>query len=494
MTLTTGEKPSRLPAAAWLAGLALCCSLPAQAACTYTLATDADVTAIADVSLPPGTSVCLAAGTYTRLLTVLGDQGTATAPITVAPVSAKAVVRLQGGVNIRASSYVVLSGMARITAPPEALAAVIIDQGSHHVTVRGNTIEDAHFGVALGTGTYGGLGGPAGVGNLIEDNLIQRHALVGIAVSAGTSGKNKSTGQVEHNRIRLNTVADNGGHGIDLDNAAYASVERNLVRRNGLGDAAGTLGGYSGIHLRSTDPSGKRCTGHLVRWNLVLDTQERPALAACDDTSGSGHCVDGNGIQVDLFCDANEVSYNVVKGNAGSGIHVFTARDNDVHSNTVVGNNRQADRMAFQSPADVGEILVSTAVAGRTSGNRVYDNIAWPDVASVPAVTASASVSGAANRLGPNMLYNTRRNAGWPVFSLAGTVANDATQIDSLTGTTGHLVAKPLFLDIQQPEAEGLQLTAKPAKPGEPPSPLLPDRLGLMPPASQPRYFGAYYK
>lgn len=488
------RRPGPLLRPAWVAGLALCGGLPAQAACTYTLASDADVAAIADVGLAPGSTVCLAAGTYTRMLTVLADHGTEAAPITVMPAAARAVVRLEGGVNIRASSWVVLSGMARITAPPETLAAVTIDQGSHHVTVRGNTIADAHFGVALGTGVYGGLGGPAGVGNLIEANTIERNALVGIAVSSGTTGKNKATGVVDYNRIRLNTVADNGGHGIDLDDAAHAFVERNVVRHNGLGDAAASRGGYSGIHLRSTDPTGKRCTGHLLRWNLVLDTQERPAGAACDDTSGSGRCVDGNGIQVDLFCDANEVSYNVVKGNAGSGIHVFTARDNDVHSNTVVNNNRQQGRMAVQSAADVGEILVSTAVAGRAGGNRVYDNIAWPNVVGIPSVTAAPTLAGSSNRIGPNMLFNNRRNDEWPVFSAPGRMSNDPLEIDSLTGTTGHLVARPQFLDITQPEADGLQLTAKPAQPGEPPTPLLPDRLGGMPPATQPRYFGAYYK
>lgn len=410
-------------------------AVPAPA-CTLKIAGDAQVAARNGfAALAPGSTVCIAPGTYDAPLAIVGAKGTAGAPISFVPGPQPGPVHLNAGLLLRASAYVTVSGL-NVTLDPRRGpgAAVNVDKGTSNSTIRGLTVENAFVGISLGSSD-----GPSGPGNEVVDNISRNNWNTGIAIdrSDGTAAAN--------NRIRRNRVSGNGGHGIEVTEANYIAITENVVTGNGTGVRSVAHGGYSGIHLYAvgptlSNPAGPRCTHNVIASNKVEGTLERPYDRPCDEHGNT--CGDGNGIQVDHDCNGNAVVSNTTTGNAGDGISLYGASNNTVHDNFAYGNNLQVARVNIVPGP--GEIAISAVnlPAGSASGNVVYNNVAVTTVHKIPAFFQSENTG--RNTLGPNNTWRwaPESNPGWtwgPVY-IGRKWYSAADDVDEATGTSGNVV------------------------------------------------------
>ena len=421
-------------------------------------------------------------------LKIDGARGTPAAPIKVMG-AANQVVKLAQGLNITGGSqYVQVSGLD-ITDPRSGQHAVVMDSGISDIVLKSNRIHDAAqngLNIAPSTGPRVVIG---------PDNVLTGNRGNGAAI--GASGLDPSTGALS-SYFTGNTVSGNGRHGVSSE-ASYWSIERNQVLGNGL-----AVGGTSGIHLFSAkDNASADCDGNLVIYNYVNGQQ---------DSSQA----DGNGIQVDHFCDNNIVAFNVAWGNAGAGISLLVGRGNYIVANTVGGNATDTNRLRFAGVfrAEIG-LVSSTSVCynsddagqcmgwlpvppGRSGGNFIYGNLIYSTQAAVPSIGATTDFSDPArhaNSLYPNLFFN---GGGGANLLWRGVGYSTAADIDRVTGMTayggGNAVEVPAFANPAAPGkgSDGLRLLKRPSKLGWSISPDTPDLLGKLPYTGGGQ-FGAYY-
>jgi parallel beta-helix repeat protein len=284
------------------------------------------------------------------------------------------------------------------------------------------------------------------VGNKVVDNVSDDNWNTGIAIGDLSDGSAQDL-----NEVARNHVDRNGGHGIEITDANYIAIHDNIVSGNGTGVHSVQQGGYSGIHLYSPAasgpgaPHGLRCSHNVIQSNRVDRTQERPAALACSDGSGSGHCTDGNGIQVDRFCSFNDVSSNVITGNAGDGISIYGAANNRIVGNRAAGNNQQIGRtMFFPGPGEIAVHAINLP-AGSASGNVVRDNVAITSVHKVPAFFESSNAGH--NTIGPNNTWQWTKESEpswfWGPVYIGSSWYSSAARVNQVTGTTGNAVGLP---------------------------------------------------
>ncbi|MEY4428768.1 MAG: hypothetical protein RLZZ182_1457, partial [Pseudomonadota bacterium] len=326
------------------------------------------------------------------------------------------------------------------------------------------------------------------------DNRIQYNKQHGVATSA--HGFDPAATSLDlTSEVSGNLVQGNGMHGIDIS-ASYWRVGRNQLRFNGW-----ITGGTSGIHLfsRTDNAAGLDCDHNQVLYNHVQAQRDRTAY-------------DGNGIQVDHFCDGNLVAFNVAWGNDGAGLSVVAARGNVVAHNTLVGNAQDMNRA--NSPALRAELILASwpdfcwnpyvdaascqLPAGRTSDNLFINNILQASQPGVPALWVNddaVAPSRNRNRFGPNVYGHS---AGGPVLRWGAYDARDARVADQFMQGSADaavaLVEQAAFLDASNPmpPRHGLRLRAMPSRLGPGPLSSLPDAAGVLPLAGMSGW-GAYY-
>lgn len=196
--------------------------------------------------------------------------------------------------------------------------------------------------------------------------------------------------------------------------------------------------------------------------------------------------VDGNGIEVDQWCDGNTVAYNVVWGNDGAGVIVYDGSNNTIEGNTAYGNGLDPGH----THVALGQIIVSGTSAATASGNHVWNNLAASTLAGVPAMYADSRAVSGGNTIGPNLFWNS---AGGTLLRWTDSATAQATAlIDAATGTAGSLAAAPAFADAAHPLTNGLHLSAAPALASATPIASDVDFLGTAVQAGW-AFFGAYY-
>ena len=421
---------------------------------TAALPTDATrVAQLTDVpwaSLPAGSTVIVSPGTYDGPVT-LNAQGTAAGPITVRADDITRPPMLRNSVDFQQAAWVRVSHLV-VQAP--TFAGFVIRRGSHHITVADSVVRQAPMGVDITDG--------AGTGHAILRNRIEDSATNGI----GVDGVNASA--TDRTLIQSNTVLRSGHHGMEVRGSNY-QIEHNTVSQSGQ-----AIAGTSGIHLYSRSAADDACDGNLVRYNHSHSNA---------DTQAS----DGNGIQVDQWCDANTVAFNVVWDNDGAGIIVFDGNDNQVFANTARGNGRNPGG----SHGALGELIVNgEGQPGRPAANRVYDNLLVATRPGVPAMLVdSRAVAQGNNAVGPNLLYST--TGGTVLRWTDSQTLHSAAQIDAATGSHGNLVQAPAFANAAQPLANGLRLVAHPGANGV----VLSGQTDLLGQSAQEgwAFFGAYF-
>lgn len=397
-------------------------------------------------------------------------------------------VRIAQGVNIGRSAHLDIRGLDvsdnRVFTGGVGRAAVTIQAGSTGIRLTDSLVHDA-TGNGINISADAGSGLSIGPGNRIDNNRAN-----GIAVLA--SGQGGSGGVAS--QIVGNEITRNGTHGVEVM-ASFWRVARNTVRDNGA-----LVGGTSGIHLFSrSDLATPDCDHNEVLYNHV--SGQRDSTAA-----------DGNGVQIDHFCDRNILAFNAVWGNAGAGISVVAGRQNFIGYNTVAGNATDLNRAA--TPALRGEILLASwpnfcwnayvdaascnLPAGRASGNTFMGNVIHSTQKAVPALHVNPDAMDPArnqNSFAPNLMFNA---AGGPVLRWGERDVALAADVDRLTGLQAlghaHLIERPAFADPAQPgpAAHGLRLVSKPSGNGWPVPIVLPDLAGQMP-SEGAAQLGAYY-
>ena len=286
--------------------------------------------------LRAGDVVELLAGTYHGTLTI-SARGRADAPVMIRAAKG-AVPIVVGGIAVSGGQWVTISGLTLTN--PKGIA-IGIREGASHVTVENNDIHSSGLGIWIGAAAKGS--------HRISGNRIRNSRTHGIAIDGINLGAEEMTAIVG------NWIAGNGHHGIEIHGSRYR-VEGNRVTANGA-----SLPGTSGIHCFSR--SEKEGTGrfNVIRNNIVWNQR---------DANGP----DGNGIQLDRWCDGNEVTGNTIFANDGAGISVFHAANNRIEGNRVHGNMLDAGRSHI--PRIRGDVVITNDVdlPPRTIGNQVLSN------------------------------------------------------------------------------------------------------------------------
>ena len=477
---------------------------------------------INDASLPAGdVEVCIERANYDGQLDIQGVRGRKV-KFTSEYADSSLWASFRGGVLIRNSSNITLTkiNVSRpIVDPLSDPAAILIDQGSENNVIDEVHVHDSSHGIAIGGAVYQGQGGPAGAGNIIQNSQVEKIRLNGITVGKGSatvvnaSHKTNPFGTF----ISRNKVNDTGGHGIDVDESKGVRIVNNIVSNAGSTKTVAP-GGYSGIHLYSSKDNGS-CSSSQVFYNYVWGTKSIPGVEGTD----------GNGIQLDNFCDDNAVGYNVVWNNAGAGIAIFNAARNEVYSNTVAFNSQQEGRTATFDPksSGVGEIVLSACIDrrteknqcaefrphdGRTNNNNVYDNIVFSSIQRAPGINVHETAvknelkpgEDLRNKVGPNMISTAGAvgDAAWPLLVYgqnSSFFTNEA--VDQATSTSGNLIEIPSVVGYDPNNlasvytGNSFQLTRLPSKIGKkfPERALWIDILGQHSNDIGSVFFGAYY-
>jgi parallel beta-helix repeat protein len=421
-------------------------------------------------------------------LNISAARGSAANPITIQGVGTTPV-KIAQGVNIANASQFLLVSNLDISDNRSSNHGLVIQGNSSDITIKNNYIRNAK-----GSGINIQAAGPhLTIG---PNNVISGNATHGIGIR--TNGFDATTGAIG-SFVSGNAISANGHHGIELEASGWR-VAQNSISGNGT-----AVGGTSGIHMfnPAADANTPGCNNNQIMYNHV-DHQHDLTL------------YDGNGIQIDSFCDFNTVAFNVVWLNDGAGIHVFNSRGNVIVANTTRYNAADTARGTRAPSAWRGEIILAAAAYapicnvdtnqcklipvpdGRTGGNVVFDNITVSSQANVQGIFVTPDfinpVRGV-NHLYPNLYYNAANggNLNW-----GGTVYSTASQIDAATGLSasggGNLVAAPNFFNPAAPGkgSDGLRLIARPANTGWAINPPTADMLGIMPVPGI-SYYGAYY-
>jgi parallel beta-helix repeat protein len=398
-------------------------------------------------SLPAGSVVLITPGTYAGVTTITA-VGTSANPVVVTAYDPTNPPVLTDSVDFQGAAWVQVSYMV-VQAP--TYAGFIIRLGSNHLTVSDSTVNLGTDGVNITDG--------AGTGHSILRNTFTGSSIDGIYAEVDSD-------PAERTLIQHNTVARSGVHGIEL-RASHYQVEYNTVSASGQ-----TSGGASGIHVYSGSASEGSGSDNWVRYNTSYANLDTIAY-------------DGNGIEIDQWCNGNTVAFNQVWGNDGDGILVYDGSNNIIQNNTAWSNG--VDSGHRRAARD--EIGITGTSAATVSGNHVWNNIGVATRTAVSALHIDDDAVAGGNLIGANLLANT---AGATVMLWTDSLTEQtAAQIDAVTAISGNVVAIPSFANTADPLDGGLKLTALPALPGLIPTGLA-DLAGAMPAVGD-AFFGAYY-
>ena len=365
----------------------------------------------------PGGIVRLHAGHY-RAPIVIPLSGTAAAPIEIVG-AGDGPIEIDGSIVLDHAAFVTLRGL-RITRASDA--GIILRRGSHDIAVRSSAISGTSLGIWIGDN--------AGDGNRIEDNTISGNATHGIAIDGVNAEPGRET------VIARNRIADNGVHGIELSGNHYV-IEGNVVSGNGRRTI-----GASGIHVYAQNARQGVGRYNIIRGNISFDNRDAAAQ-------------DGNGIQLDQWCDDNEVIGNIATGNDGAGISVFDAARARIVGNTLYGNMRDP-RHSHRHKADLVFASDDTHAVDGTRDAVAEANIVVATNPAAAAVLVDAPTSRHPPVLGNNLLWHI---AGGDLARWHGTGVKDIAAWNALAPHwAADIAGDPQFVDSTQPTWAGFML------------------------------------
>jgi parallel beta-helix repeat protein len=398
--------------------IAIICATPAAAAVLEVGPQAAPgIRAIAGVraeELGPGAIVHLHAGHYGASI-VIPISGTAAAPIEIVG-AGDGPIEIDGSIVLDHAAFVTLRGL-RISRASDA--GIILRRGSHDIIVRASEVSGTSLGIWIGD--------HAGDGNRIEDNTIRGNATHGIAIDGVNAEPGRET------VIVRNRISDNGVHGIEISGNRYI-VEGNVVSGNGRRTI-----GASGIHVYAKNAREGVGRFNIIRGNISFDNRDATAQ-------------DGNGIQLDQWCDDNEVAGNIATGNDGAGISVFDAARARIIGNTLYGNMRDPGH----SHRHKGELVFASDDSHNVDGT--HDAIAEANIAvatnpAAAALLVDVPTSRHPPVFGRNLLWHA---AGGDLVRWRGAGMKDIAAWNALVlHRAPDIAGDPQFTDPTQPSWAG---------------------------------------
>ncbi len=287
-------------------------------------------------SVSPG-DVIYCNGIYKNSFFIDNWQGTRDNPIIIKAAPGETPV-INGYIDIQRSKYIKIEGL---TVQNSKYGGVMIQKGSSNITVYKCNIRHNGLGIWIANG--------AGGENRIIENEVSYNDTQGIAAALVNCEYGKET------VLAGNIVHHNKYMGFEI-NANYYIIEENIVYNNGEGYA-----GSSGIHLFSAGLNEDSGDNNIIRYNISYNNIELQGP-------------DGNGIQLDQWCDNNEVYYNICYNNDGSGICLYDSSNNKIYNNTLYGNMQKVDKSYFFT----GELILASdhvKNVDRTNNNMIMNNI-----------------------------------------------------------------------------------------------------------------------
>ncbi len=206
----------------------------------------------------------------------------------------------------------------------------------------------------------------------VLDNPITGGSCIGIAEPYNQPGK-----FVHHIVIRNNIVYKCPGGGINSVRADYMTFEDNVVWGNSYYAPYAT----SGVSMyQNWNSDGSTGVKNIIRRNIIHGNENFIPFYYSDPDPAKRNITDGNGIIIDdsrntqSFAGSTGTPYagrtlienNIVYGNGGRGIHVFSSDHVDIFNNTTYQNS--------SSPA-ITDGEITTIWAGDV---RAYNNIIVP--------------------------------------------------------------------------------------------------------------------
>lgn len=368
--------------------------------------------------LAPGDTLILHDSAPYREVLYVEAGGSAEKPLTIKAAAGEKPV-IEGSVVIADTAHVVLDGLTVLNS---AYPGVIIKEGSHHIKVSNCTIRNNGMGVWITDS--------AGMENRIVNNEIFSNKTHGVAVDRVNCARGRET------VIADNRIYDNGHHGVEI-NGNYYIVEHNEVFRNGAG-----ISGASGIHFFSKSARQDLGKYNIARYNIVH---------ANIDKKGP----DGNGIQADQWCDHNQIYYNVVFNNDGSGISLFDSAHNMISNNTLFNNVADPGK----SHPYKGEIALASDYVhdiNRVTEVVITNNIVVANAPSVYAIYVDKPTSGNDLLLEKNLFFHKKAA---PFYYWGGKTGGDVSQWNRLRSGSGHdLYRDPLFVEAVPSAVRGFAL------------------------------------
>ena len=277
------------------------------------------------------------AGTYRESLQ-LSLKGISGQPIVIKAAPNETPV-IRGSIVLTQAEYVSLEGL---TITGSRYAGVIIKDKSNNITFTNCVIQNNMGGVWIGEG--------AGGSHKILHNNISSNSTHGIVVDKVNCTPGTET------VLAFNQISTNKFHGIEI-NANYYIIEHNKVFGNG-----GGVHGTSGIHLFSQDAAENSGDFNIIRYNECFDN--------IDARKGP----DGNGIQLDVYCDHNQIYYNICYNNDGAGISLFDSSESRVFNNTLYNNMKDPDN-SHPFKAELYLASDSSKKMNRVRNVEVFNNI-----------------------------------------------------------------------------------------------------------------------
>jgi parallel beta-helix repeat protein len=227
-----------------------------------------------------------------------------------------------------------------ITGDPNTLTKLAGDGTQEAFYVGANYITVEYFDIVAAPGQHGGITVSSPTDAVIHDVIVTHN----IMCNAGFAGI--STTYADHITISHNTVCNNAR---DTANNTFAS-------------------GISMWDDRDSDTG----TGikMIVDSNIVYGNTNVPNCPTCQDTDGNGIIVDDNrNTQTDgvAYHGTTEIMNNVVYGNGGNGIEVYSSDNVIVTGNTTYHNNQDATLYSYNPGEielyDCGDVTATNNIA-----------------------------------------------------------------------------------------------------------------------------------
>ena len=367
-------------------------------------------------NLKPGDDVVVHAGTYPDVVVITG-QGASGNPIRIHAVGGTAPV-IENSIVLEGARNIVIDGL---TVRDAENSGFILRRGAEAITISGSKVEHSGLGVWIGDGAKGR--------HRILNNTLNDNQTHGVAIDL------VNTAPGEESVISGNRIFRNGMHGVEINGNGYI-IEKNTVFENGQ-----TLSGTSNIHLFARTPNQDAGKHNVIRYNITYGEK---------DDSGQ----DGNGIQLDQWCDDNEVYFNVSFRNDGAGIAVFDAARNKIYNNTLFDNMIDPGH----SHAYRGELVMAsdyTKNVNHSTKNLIANNIVVARRPENVAIYVDRLSSGNPNVIGGNVLFH--QDPAGQLFFWKDSRGRDISDWNKRKKGDPDIAVDPTFRNPGRPTENGLR-------------------------------------